>query len=136
MKVIIGKKGRTINELMASSGCHIALHKEYQKVVITASSAEQLRDGSDKVQSLLGAGSQPVLTAQVLCPVHTAGRVIGKNGAVVRDLMQRSGCVIKTYRRDVTPDGLCQLFHVTAASAEMIEVATALIREIVEGGTR
>lgn len=137
MGVVIGKQGRTIKELMASSGCHITLHEDCLKVVITASSAEQLLQGRDQVQRVLEAGTRPLVqTVQVLCPVRKAGLVIGKQGTVVKQLMQQSGCVIKTNRQDVTPDGLSQIFHISANTLERIETATKLIQQLVDGRGR
>ena len=140
MGLVIGKKGRSILEVMESSGCHVVVHEEIQKVVITAASAEQLAAGSGMVQRLLGSGAphthtrapQPQLQArQFLCPVRKAGLVIGKQGATVLGLMQQSGSVIKTSREDVTPDGSCQIFRITADTAERAEAAVTLLQQLV-----
>jgi polyribonucleotide nucleotidyltransferase len=134
MGVVIGKQGRTIKELMETSGCHVVLHQEHRKVVISASSAEQLEVGSAMVQNLLE--SRPVQTQQLLCPVGRAGVVIGKQGATVREVMQQSNCVIKTSRQDVTPDGRSQVFHITSETMESIELAVTLLQQIIAGHGR
>lgn len=131
MGVVIGKGGRTIRELMESSGCHVVLHQECQKVVITAPSQEQLLECSARVQALLGSGGAEC-SAQFLCPLNRAGTLIGKQGGTVRELMRQSGTVIKTSRADVTPDGCSQVFHITAVKEEALTTVLQLMQGMVD----
>jgi len=130
MGVVIGKGGSNITRLQESSGCNIVLHQEFRKVVITASSEVQLQVGVSMVQPLL---LPPATQArQYLCPLRKACLVIGKKGATVRQLMEQSGCVIKTNRADVSADGRSQIVYITGRTVEAVEMALALIQQIVE----
>ena len=70
-------------------------------------------------------------TVQFLCPIHQAGLLIGKRGNVVRELMQQSGCVIKTNRADISPNGQHQIFNISSSSEESIEIAMTLIHNVI-----
>lgn len=129
MGVIIGKAGSTINRLQQTSGCNIILHQDCHKVVITASSDQQLQIGVDMVNQLLG--PRAMLSKQFNCPLDKAGLVIGKKGSTVRQIMQQSGCVIKTDRSDISSDGNSQIFYITGESEGAAERAITLIQQIV-----
>lgn len=130
MGEIIGKGGRNIARLQESSGCNIVLHQEFRKVVITASSEEQLLLGVSMVQPLLL--PRAAQARQYLCPLRKAGLVIGKKGATVRQLMQQSGCEIKTNRADVSADGRSQIINIMGRTEAAVDMALALIQQIVE----
>ncbi len=131
MGILIGKRGKKINDMIEQSGCHIVLHKKFLKVVITASTEEQLQVGRDMVQSAICSGPEYDIHYHYLCPIRRVGCVIGKKGTVIREIMAQSQCTIKSAREDITPDGQSQIFFISSNDMSNIQIALAAIQQIV-----
>lgn len=107
--LLIGSKGSIIQEIMRRSGCKIVIYQDGfpegqpRKVAITGP-IKQVQIAKKIITSVITEGPsslqpgqeslEPPQTQYMPCPHDKVGLVIGAKGAVIQDIMRRSGCKI------------------------------------------
>lgn len=137
---IIGSKGAIIQDMQTRSGCKIFVKQDLppgvNRVILFTGSAIQVKTAKHLVNLILEQGptalhslSGPALTQEMDCPQNMVGRIIGQQGATIRDLQARSGAKIQI-NQDF-PEGVPRKIYVSG-SAQSIALATQLITQIME----
>lgn len=134
VSMVIGSKGKTINEIQSTSGALCNIDKEDSNKPITISgSAEEVADAEAQIRAIIQERvdyDASMVTEKV--PLEQAKHkvIIGKGGSTIRRIETESGCRLIIPRDD--PEDFITL----RGDADQVKLAKKLIKNEIEGETR
>lgn len=149
VSLVIGAKGVIVHSIMRRTGCKVVVIQdgypdgEPRKVVITGPSkriesakkmiSAVIANGPSSIQNpIVGQNlDEPEQTIYMQCPHDKVSIVIGAKGAIVQDIMRRSGCRISIHPD--APHGEPKTVSITGKGAN-VELAKSLISTVIERG--
>lgn len=148
---VLGRKGETVRIIEKESGAKVELDKAQGKVEIFGSAQEQEKavelllaevhwaqseDGTvlkDEPRPKQRSGDEPELPApvQLFVKDREAGRVIGRGGETVREVMEKSGADIKVQKSDEMAAGSKErLIKIIGTKDQQDEAVRLILNEV------
>lgn len=144
--VVIGTRGEMINSIQAATGARITVSPNVgdgspERVVTVSGLADAIASAHAAIQSLVSGASGPragaargstgaaqELMRQVECPARRVGAVIGRSGATVRGIEERTSC-----RVDISegPLGSDRTIRVTGQNSDDVTAAVTELLAII-----
>ena len=142
---IIGTRGAVIQDMQNRTGSKILLNQDFppteNRLITITGSPHQVKQAGDLIKLIIQHGPTaihvnsltggPQVTAVIDCLPGIVGRVIGSNGATIKDIQSRSGAKIQIDQN--FPDGVPRKINVQGSQAA-IQTATHLITYVMENG--
>jgi len=99
VRSIIGQQGANIKKIQQNTNTRISLKKESsdeepEKTFVIRGSSVNVQQAELEIKKFISDTGR-LLTEEYFIPDYAVGRIIGKNGTIIREMSRASNCLIK-----------------------------------------